>query len=48
VASTFVGRQLCKVYEWLNMEKRNPMEMFICDLWPHYENLMEKILENFN
>jgi hypothetical protein len=47
-ASVYFCRQVAHHYEWLNAEERFPLNKFLIDLYPRLEDLVEKILKEYN
>jgi hypothetical protein len=47
-ASVYFCRQVARFYEWLNGEERNPLNTFMRDLFPKLEDIVEKIMKEYN
>lgn len=47
-ASVYFCRQVARFYEWLNGEERNPLNKFMNDLFPKLEEIVEKIMKEYN
>lgn len=47
-ASVYFCRQVARFYEWLSHEQKGPLEKFVNDLFPRIEQLVVKIVSEYN
>lgn len=47
-ATPYFCRQVARFYEWLPLEAKQPLEKFVNDLFPRLEQLVEKIISEYN